>query len=356
MKKIISFPRLGNYHIPLSCFLHQITKKQVIVPPKITLKTKNIGAKYSPDFVCAPFKYNLGNYIEALNEGATVILQAGGGCRYGYYAELQEQILKDLGYNFEFENFIKNNHISICKVYNFVKRTNPKINIIKFIYHFIILSIKILTMDKIENYVRLNKALIIDKKTLNNIEINYYKNLNTTKFIISTLIFNKKVYYKIKKLPKNNNSNNIKIALVGELYTLMESEANNQIEQFLINKGAIIYRNTNLTYLMLTKKLKQKKLLKQAKEYITYQLGADGAESIVISKLSALSNYDGIIHVKSFGCTPEINAMPILNKVSKDYNIPIMYLTFDMNTSDTGLITRLEAFYDMLEAKRNTKN
>ena len=53
-------------------------------------------------FVCVPFKYNLGNYIEALESGANVLIQAGGGCRYGYYAEVQEQILRDLGYKFEF--------------------------------------------------------------------------------------------------------------------------------------------------------------------------------------------------------------------------------------------------------------
>ena len=73
-------------------------------------KTIELGRRYSPDYVCSPFKYNLGNYIESLNNGATILLQAGGGCRYGYYAELQEQILKDLNYEFEFINFIANVH------------------------------------------------------------------------------------------------------------------------------------------------------------------------------------------------------------------------------------------------------
>ena len=37
-----------------------------------------------------------------------------------------------------------------------------------------------------------------------------------------------------------------------------------------------------------------------------------------------------------------------MKKISSDKNIPIMYITFDTQNSDTGLETRLEAFYDML--------
>ena len=44
--------------------------------------------------------------------------------------------------------------------------------------------------------------------------------------------------------------------------------------------------------------------------------------------------------------------MPILQKISEEKNVPIMYLTFDSQTSQTGIKTRLEAFYDMLVMKR----
>ena len=100
----ISFPHMGNYYIPVSYLIKNITHQEVIIPPKITKRTIELGSINSPDFVCSPFKYNLGNYIEALEQGANILAQAGGGCRYGYYAELQEKILKDLGYNFKFIN------------------------------------------------------------------------------------------------------------------------------------------------------------------------------------------------------------------------------------------------------------
>ena len=74
--------------------------------PPITKKTIELGAKYSPDSVCLPFKYNLGNFIEALEKGANILFTAGGGCRYRYYAEVTETILKDLNYEFEFFNLM----------------------------------------------------------------------------------------------------------------------------------------------------------------------------------------------------------------------------------------------------------
>ena len=66
----------------------------------------------------------------------------------------------------------------------------------------------------------------------------------------------------------------------------------------------------------------------------------------------ARQGFDGIIHVKSFGCTPETDVIPVLQNISQDYHIPILYLSYDTQNSDTGLDTRLEAFCDMLERKK----
>ena len=104
--RIISFPHLGDYSYFIKPLLYNVTGFKVMVAPPITKKTVSLGSKYSPDFICLPFKYNLGNYIEALDNGANVLFQFGGGCRYGNYGTLQKTILEDLGYNFLFYEFI----------------------------------------------------------------------------------------------------------------------------------------------------------------------------------------------------------------------------------------------------------
>ena len=118
-------------------------------------------------------------------------------------------------------------------------------------------------------------------------------------------------------------------------------------------KGIEVHRFTTLTYLLLQKKYRLKRHLKKGKKYLKYHLGADATESVVLSETLAKKNFDGIIHIKSFGCTPEINAMPIMAKISAYYKIPIIYFSFDEQDNEVGINTRLEAFYDMLVAKKD---
>ena len=115
--EIISFPHLGDYYNPIKKLLESVTKMKGVPSPPITKKTIELGSKYSPDSVCVPFKYNLGNYIEALENGATILMQAGGGCRFRYYAEVQEIILKELGYKFKFIQLIGKNRLNFNELY-----------------------------------------------------------------------------------------------------------------------------------------------------------------------------------------------------------------------------------------------
>lgn len=357
MTKTISFPHLGNYYIPIKYLVENITKCKVLTPPPITKHTIDIGSKYSPDYVCVPFKYNLGNYIEALESGANILLQAGGGCRYGYYAELQEQILKDLNYEFEFINFMENNHVSIKKIYKFAKSLNPKLNIFNFAYYGINTILMIIIMDKLSIYPRENMGFELEKNKFQNTEKSLLNDLEKQKQNPFSLI---KTYFKYKKrykkIPINKPNNHLKIGIVGELYSIMEPYCSNNIEQKLANYGIEVHRFTTLTYLLLIKKFKLKWLLIKGKKYLKYHLGADATESVVLSYELAKKGYDGIVHLKSFGCTPELNAMPILEQISNEYNIPIIYFSFDSQDNSVGIDTRLEAFYDMIKEKKEIES
>lgn len=350
----IAFPHMGSYYIPIKYLITNITKQEVIIAPPITKKTIELGSTHSPDFGCSPFKYNLGNYIEALEQGANILVQGGGGCRYGYYAELQEKILKDLNYNFKFINLIENNHISIKKIYKFSKKLNKKLNIFNFTYHLINTVIIILIIDKYEKYLRENKGFEINKDSFNITHKNLLKDLDNNNNIFKLLKINHKYKKEFKNLPINKPKDHLKVGLIGELFSLMEPASSNYIENKLIEKHIEVKRQTTLSYLLITKKFTLKPHLKYSKKYIKYHLGADGTESIYLSYKLSKENYDGIVHIKSFGCTPEINAMSILNKVSNEEKIPIIYFSFDTQDNEVGVNTRIEAFYDMIEAKKQS--
>ena len=86
--------------------------------------------------------------------------------------------------------------------------------------------------------------------------------------------------------------------------------------------------------------------------YVKYSMGADAADNVANTEYLCTHGYDGIIHIKSSFCTPEIGAMSLINKVADKYGKPVLFFTFDTQSSTAGIKTRLEAFYDMLEMRR----
>jgi len=102
--KKVTFPRYGDYNCVLKYFFERGMNVQYILPPPLTRQTEELGAKYSPEFVCTPFKTQVGGMIEGLEAGADTLIMTHGFCRLGYFGELQTQILRDLGYEFEFIN------------------------------------------------------------------------------------------------------------------------------------------------------------------------------------------------------------------------------------------------------------
>lgn len=356
MQKVISFPHMGNYYVPVEMMLKYLFKDLKVIPsPKITKKTLDLGSKYSPDYVCAPFKYNLGNYIEALNSGANILIQAGGGCRYGYYAEIQEQILRDLGYEFEFIKLLRDS-IEPITLYKVCKRIGTTLSFRQFLYY-VLLSIKMVKiLDNFETYIRRNIGFETVpgtfEKTLNEL-LDAFQTVNSFKDLSKV----EKTYdKKFRNIKINKPADCLKVGVVGELYSLMEPFSNFFIEKELAKNNIQVDRYITITYLLFEKMKQADQTLKLAGKYLKYTIGADGTDSVEKSRVLAEKGYDGIIHVKPFGCMPEINAMPMMQKISNDYEIPIIYFSFDSQTSEIGIKTRLEAFNDMIIMRKEQRN
>jgi len=351
MKKVISFPHMANYHIPIEILLKLIFHDCTILPsPPITKKTLELGSRYSPDFVCVPFKYNLGNFIETLDNGANILLQAGGGCRFGFYGELQAQILKDLGYEFEFITLISLSDIS--DLYKTIKRLGSPLSFHKFICYVVLVMTMVKIIDKIEFYIRENVGFEVIQGSFENLLQDFFDELKNIKSFKKLFSVYRKYNKRLKNIKIDKPPDCLKVGMVGELYTLMEPYSNYYMEKELAKNKIAVSRYITVSYLLFEKGFTDKFTLKKTGKYLKYLIGADGVDSVFRSKRFAECGYDGIIHVKPFGCTPEINAIPSLQNISRDYKIPILYFSFDSQTSETGVQTRLEAFYDMLVKRK----
>lgn len=351
MKNIISFPHMANYYIPAKYLFSHILNCEIKVSPPITNKTIELGSKHSPDFVCTPFKYTLGNFIESLDNGANVLIQFGGGCRYGYYFELQEKILKDLGYNFEMINLITAGKMNIKKITRSLKKIDSKFSKVKGVYYLLITKKMVEYMDYFDDYIRKNIGFEVVNGSFNKLREKMLNDFDKVKGYFHLKKLYKKYLKAFKNIKINKPNNYLKVGVIGELYTVMEPFSNYNLEYEMAKKGVEITRFTNATYLLFKKKKKVKKYLKELKN-IKYRMGADALDNIYYTTWLCENKFDGIIHIKSSFCTPEISSMGIINKICSKYDVPVNFYSFSSNTSEVGIKTRLEAFYDMIEMRK----
>lgn len=351
---IISFPQMGSYAVVFKQLLrHLFPDAEIITPPPITQKTVMLGSKYSPDFVCAPFKYNLGNYIEALGQGATILFQTGTGCRCGYYGELQEQILKDLGYDFKFL-CLSRDRLKPQTALKLLRDAGCQLPIRSVLQALATAIRSIYILDRFEYWMRENIGFEADKGSCEYIHKNLLHNLSQSDSLFDTGKAASQCKASARSVRIDRPESPLHIGVVGELYTLMEPFSNFNLERQLAKEGAVVSRNMSLWFLLFGRS--DQRSLNNTGGYLKNIVGANGVDSIAQSLSYAKKQYDGILHLKSFGCIPELNATPALWKLCRKEDIPVLQLSFDTHLSETGVNTRLEAFLDMLKMKKEAGN
>ena len=352
MRKI-SFPRIGSYVMPFKYFVERVFDAEVVLPPVLTKKSLELGSMHSPDFVCAPFKYNLGNYIEALETGADTLIQFGGPCRLGYYGELHEQILRDLGYEFSFINLAGMRMKKPKSIWDFVKKHNEGLSIETLAVTLPTTIAMVHQMDELEKHIREHIGFEVEKGSFERLYNGYLTDAAQVKNKRELRRLYSHYYKEIKGVKVDLPRDLLKVGVIGEYYTIMEPFSNHYLEKELASMKIFVTRGLNISSTVFHRKVP--KILRQVQNYVRYDIGATGVDTINTALALSKKGYDGLIHVKSFGCMPEIDAMTVLQNVSHDYKIPVLYFTFDTQTSETGIKTRLEAFQDMMLMRKGKR-
>lgn len=373
----LCYPQLGNYNVPISYFVRRGLGDQYVTPPPMTKKTIELGAKYSPDFVCAPFKCMMGCYIEALEKGANVLIQTGGTCRLGYYGELHEQILNDLGYDFDMMNITIARYHNLFGLLKGMKQFAPHTSLFRILRPLPATAKMIVCMDKLEDYMRQNMGFETIEGAHEKIYKQFLAKMHDVKSAREVKLAYEHALNEMKSIPSKKPQKPVRIGIVGEYFTIMDPDSNHEVEKKFAKMGAEIHRWMNLSNSVMLcpdetslKKLKgyltydirkfpssiwHKIQLKDAGNYAKYDMGSSSVSTVLLAEEYAKRGFDGIVHVKSFGCTPEVGAVPVLHNISRDYKVPILFLSYDTQTGDTGIETRMEAFYDMIAMRKEVQ-
>lgn len=360
-KRIVSFPHAGNIYIPVSSMLKTMGAN-ILIPPYNNQETLTLGTRYSSETVCLPYKLNLGNYIQALEGGANVLLmfQAPGTCRLGNYAGMAEAKLRELGYDFEMIVFdmYKGKLAEVSKKFALASGSGNLLTILSGIR---LGFAKFSALDTLERelfYVRpreieQGKAEKVYKKGRNSIH-NALSVSEVNRALRTTLeIF--------KTIPLDNKKEIIKIFITGEFFVLLDPFTNMEIEKELGLLGVEVHRQVMLSdwtdNILLPKWLHKKeshreRSVRVAGNYIKRAIGGDCIEAVGDAVYASKNGIEGVVHLGPFNCNPEIVSQCILPHVSQRENIPVISLILDEQTGRAGLITRLEAFVELIKRRK----
>ena len=347
----VAFFRYCYYDPAFKFFVEQVLDADYLPLPEATKVTTELGAQHSTDYVCTPFKHILGDFIEALELGANVIVQFGGPCRLGYYGELQESILRDLGYDFDMLNFsggIEGGWIGWAK--QCLKVVNPDIALPHAVKQLLVCGNMVTKLDEARDFYLANAGFERERDSFRRA---WDSLMDAMRGVTRDREVNEAFRAgmdAMRAIPLDKPDNPIRIGIVGEMFTAIDERSNLGLDEKLVHMGVEAHRMLNLTNRFI--RYNEPNLRVGCSAYATYDMGPTSTLTIAAAHKYAQEGFDGIIHAKSSGCTPEIDCVPVLQRISADFRIPTLYLTYDSQTSDTGLDTRLEAFYDMLAMKK----
>jgi len=355
----VTFPHLGNAYICVKALLDDLGA-DYIIPPFNNKKSLELGARHVPELACLPLKITIGNLIQGYEQGADTVLMAGGRgpCRFGYYCEMHREILRDIGCNMDvitlemptknYGEFIRKiktlaGGLNVCKIIKAIKNTTQVA----------------IAVDDLERLCFRIRPREIKKGSADNIYKWFQNKVLTTKGSKDIKKLIEETREKLLKIEIDEKFKPLKVGIVGEIYTTIDQYTSFYLQSRLGNMGVEVERPVTVSN-WITEHIIKKTLhlpvdtsyAEAAKPYLGTMIGGHAQETIGNAVLFAKRGFDGIIQIYPLTCMPEIVAESILPVIEKDFDIPILTLIIDEMTGEAGYLTRVEAFIDLLNKRR----
>ena len=353
----VSFPHLGPLHIAASQLLAYLDIPH-IVPPLNDSGALAKGTSISPEEMCLPFKYMAGNLVKAYDMGAdtAVMIATNGPCRLGEYGELLKLVLDDSGREFRWILIGPGTSAGLKDIFHILRNLseNDHLTERKIIRAFVS-AVKLIRKidifrEKVQHqagYLRApSEAVRLWKKTDEALI-----EAGTFEECFSIL---KKAEKQLAGFERNEEADPVKVLIVGEIYTSIETAANGRLEEKLMSMGCSIKRHIDISwwirYSLLSAVLPESVRRKMKCDgRIKNNIGGYGRETV--DRLMKDKWSDGVIKIMPAGCMPEIVTKAFCQSSEEDRMI--LHLIYDEISGQAGYETRIEAFVDMLERRKD---
>lgn len=359
------------YYNDLTVLLSSIFKSldfDIVYVGRPTKKTIKIAVENSPENWCFDTKLLLGQLIECgkLRKGLLIAPGAWGGrnenCVLGYLTEgvMQKYLEKNLNrkvdlwfFNINCVEIFYSGYSSVIRNIKTLKKYYKKRGFYKKAFSGFYLGLKKMrAMNKLKEHL-FSSYDVEDKQLLLNIYEQFVRDMI---FKADTICEAEKIYEesrrKIGKLKRKKVKNKIKIGIVGDFsYTLFSFHPIFNIEEFLIKEDIYVFQPLMFyNFFNVLSPLYSKKNREETRKI--FPKSVTGSDAITLLTTNYLKNkVDGIIHIGTFGCTPEQIARESLTE-NKKFFPPILNLSYDSHTTEENMKVRVEAFIDMIKHKK----
>jgi len=350
---------MGTAHLSLATLLADLGLEPV-VPPRTSQRTIALGVRNAPEFACFPLKVNLGNYLEAFAAGAEVILMVGGvgPCRLGYYAEVEREILRGLGYDFEMI-VLEPPHRRWRELWQAIRRVAPRASALGIARAVAFACRKIAAVDGIERLAARIRPYECRRGATSGVWEECQAILAPVNDMAGLHAAVRQCRERLAAVPVEPERPILRVAVGGEVYMVLEPAVNFELERVLGESGVAVDRQIYLSSWINEQLLRNfvskawfERIRALARPYLGNFVGGHGLESVAQAVDAAVNHFDGMIQVAPFTCMPEIIAQSVLPRVSRTLDLPVISLVLDEHSGEAGVLTRVEAFLDLLARRR----
>lgn len=339
---IVTYPHMGNLGILAQALLREY-RVDFRMPPPVTEETLHLGQQYAPAGVCAPMKRILGNLMQAAELGAdTAIFPGGHGpCRFGWFASEMQEILREQ--SIPMEIFTIELGSRPRQLMQKLRSFAPLHQLAASVPDALAAATQVDALD--------DKLLFISSTGVTVDESEIWKSLNTAASLGELAHTAKLWNHRLEAL--QDGEPRLTLGIVGDIFTTNEPDSSLYLQRRLAARGVYTLRSMSISRYL--KQGLEKSILpgpfaweRASNPYMERAIGGFARQTVGYAALWARKGIDGIIQLYPMGCMPEIMAQPLLQHLT----VPVLTLVMDDLSQTGGYETRVEAFLDMIERRK----
>jgi predicted nucleotide-binding protein (sugar kinase/HSP70/actin superfamily) len=306
---------------------------------------------------CAPCKILFGNYYEGLELGADRLILFGGPdtCRLGYTARPQAQRLHDAGFQFVPHTLsLRGIAPDILRLARELADPSP-LELVE-VARTLIASLNL--VDEIEREAFKLRPRERQKGMATALRAGALVEARACRDRAQIQARHESILAPLPSAERDNDRQVFRVALLGDFYSISEPFFNMDLEKKMGDLGLEVDRwlwlSDSLRFSVVDRVRRRSETHAREEEagrYLGRDIGGFALPSVKSAVSFAKDGIYGLVHLAPFNCTPEIVAASVLPRFARDHDLPLLALSFDEHTAEAGLVTRLEAFADLLERR-----